>query len=393
MDRATRVNQPNTSTPSPSLALAGSEFADAATETSFLQHHLATLQVQLRTALLFSVLFYLAFTVTDIAVLGLGRDALFVFGGRIVVAMVALVGIWLMRWKALSVAMTRLAATGMETVAMTVFMLMVAYRPDEFAWHAMSMAIMLIVVYMYIPNRLRYASAVGAGATLVFFLLALLRGRLSTADLLTMGMLLALANIFGYAAARRYQRLWRDEYKAQSVLKELAGRDHLTGCYNRRYLYDDLLDGEISRAQRFRLHLTVIMCDLDHFKVINDSYGHAGGDAVLRAFAHLLRSHTRDQVDAVVRYGGEEFLLVLPETDLHGGVLLAERLRLAFEAISVPHGAGHHISATASFGVLSVDFAHNLQPLSSYGLVTSADALLYSAKAEGRNRVKALLHP
>jgi diguanylate cyclase (GGDEF)-like protein len=136
-----------------------------------------------------------------------------------------------------------------------------------------------------------------------------------------------LTNLFGYVAARRYQILWREEYSAQMVLKNLSVRDPLTGCYNRRHLHDRLLETEISRAQRYRLSLTVIMCDLDHFKAVNDTYGHYGGDAVLQRFAALLQSMTRDSIDSVVRYGGEEFLLILPETDLAGGELLAERLR------------------------------------------------------------------
>jgi diguanylate cyclase (GGDEF)-like protein len=200
-----------------------------------------------------------------------------------------------------------------------------------------------------------------------------------------MAALLTMANLFGYVAARRYQMLLRDEYSAQTVLKNLSVRDPLTGCYNRRHLHNQLLETEISRAQRYRLSLTVIMCDLDHFKAVNDTYGHHGGDAVLQRFATLLQSMTRDSVDSVVRYGGEEFLLILPETDLAGAELLAERLRQALAAAPVEHD-GRQIAVTASFGVASVDFASSTHT-AHLNMIAAADDLLYAAKDGGRNRV------
>jgi diguanylate cyclase (GGDEF)-like protein len=203
-------------------------------------------------------------------------------------------------------------------------------------------------------------------------------------ELATMAALLALTNLFGYVAARRYQILWREEYSAQMVLKNLSVRDPLTGCYNRRHLHDRLLETEISRAQRYRLSLTVIMCDLDHFKAVNDTYGHYGGDAVLQRFAALLQSMTRDSIDSVVRYGGEEFLLILPETDLAGGELLAERLRQTLADTGRTRGRQIHI--TASFGVASVDFATSTHA-AHINMIAAADELLYAAKNSGRNRV------
>jgi diguanylate cyclase (GGDEF)-like protein len=132
------------------------------------------------------------------------------------------------------------------------------------------------------------------------------------------------------------------------------------------------------------------MCDLDHFKIVNDSYGHHGCDAVLRAFSELLKQMTRKHIDSVVRYGGEEFLLVLPETDLYGGVLLAERLRVAFSAAATIHEVGQNISATASFGVATVDFARSRKMITLDSLIATADKLLYDAKTGGRNQVKSL---
>jgi len=372
------------------IAPVRSEFFDKVTESRFLTHHLAETQSQLRLTLIFCSFFYLAFSLTDIAVLGYGRDAFILFLGRLMVAITAAACGLLTYRQRQSVAMTRLAATAVEIVGMSTFMLVVVYRPDELPWHAMSMAIMLIVVYIFIPNRLVYSLAVALSATGVFLFLAFTIGNLKPSDMLTMSMLLLLANTFGCVAARRYHRLWREEYRAQSILKNLSMHDHLTGCFNRRYVHEKLLDSEISRAQRFGLCLTVVMCDLDHFKIVNDSYGHHGGDAVLRAFSDLLKQMTRKHIDSVVRYGGEEFLLVLPETDLYGGVLLAERLRVAFAGAATVHDVNQNISTTASFGVATIDFARPRKIVTLDSLIATADKLLYDAKSGGRNQVKSL---
>lgn len=369
-----------------------SEFGSDITELRFLSHHLLETQSQLRSTLFFCSLFYLAFSVTDVAVLGCGRRALLLLLGRLAVALTAAACCLLISRRQQSVAMTRLAATTVEVVGMSVFMLVVASRPAELLWHAMSMAIMVIVVYIFIPNRLLYSLAVALPATGVFIYLASVIGSLNPADMLTLSMLLLLANTFGAVAARRYQRLWREEFRAQTLLKNLTLHDPLTGCFNRRYLHEQLLDSEISRAQRYRLSLTVIMCDLDHFKRVNDCYGHQGGDAVLQRFSRLLKDMTRSHIDSVVRYGGEEFLLILPETKLHEGVQLAERLRLAFAADMVGD-ATHQLPVTASFGVASIDFARTMDLITLTSLISSADAMLYDAKKAGRNQVKALQLP
>ena len=192
-------------------------------------------------------------------------------------------------------------------------------------------------------------------------------------------------------AARRYNHVSREEFRLQSSLKEAAERDHLTGCYNRRYLHEHLLGLELSRARRFGRPLTVVLCDIDNFKLINDNFGHTKGDEVIKGFAELLARATRDQVDTVVRYGGEEFLLILPETDLDGGERLAERLRAAFAADSRllgdnPLGLG----TTASFGVACFDFANSQVSYTLPDLISAADKLMYEAKRSGRNRVESI---
>jgi diguanylate cyclase (GGDEF)-like protein len=131
------------------------------------------------------------------------------------------------------------------------------------------------------------------------------------------------------------------------------------------------------------------MCDLDHFKSVNDQYGHQAGDAVLQHFSGLLKTMTREGVDSLVRYGGEEFLLILPETDLAGAELLAERLRTTF-ATSATWVDGVSIASTASFGIASVDFASTTSGITLYELIKSADQLLYGSKSGGRNQLNSL---
>jgi diguanylate cyclase (GGDEF)-like protein len=361
------------------------EFVDAETETAFLRHHLKMTQAQLRVTFLFCSLFYLCFAVTDVIWLGYDTKTVVLAAARMAVALTALGCLSLLQHRPESIAATRVAANLVETAGAAGFLLIAALRPAEFSLHAISMSIVVIVIYIYIPNRLLYAAAIAACATLLFVVLAARLGDLRSVELATMASLLALGNLFGYVAARRYQMLWREEYSAQTVLKNLSVRDPLTGCYNRRHLHEQLLETEIARAQRYRLSLTVIMCDLDHFKAVNDTYGHYGGDAVLQHFAALLRAMTRDSVDSVVRYGGEEFLLILPETDLAGGELLAERLRHIFAATPAEHD-GQKMAVTASFGVASVNFADSTHT-AHLNMIAAADDLLYAAKNGGRNRV------
>jgi diguanylate cyclase (GGDEF)-like protein len=361
------------------------EFCELTTENDFLRHHLATTQAQLRVTFLFCALFYLCFALTDLIWVGYELKTCLLIGARMAVAAIVLSCVAMLKRRPDSIPFTRVAATIVEVAGAAGFLLIAALRPNEFSLHAMSMSIVLIVIYIYIPNRLLYAVAIAAVATAAFIWLAWWQGGKQGMELGTMAALLVLGNVFGYVAARRYQMLSREEYSAQMVLKNLSVRDPLTGCYNRRHLHEQLLETEISRAQRYRLSLTVIMSDLDHFKAVNDSYGHYGGDAVLQRFAGLLQSMTRDSIDSVVRYGGEEFLLILPETDLAGGELLAERLRQSLATTPVQH-QGQQITVTASFGVASVDFA-TATHAAHINMIAAADDLLYAAKNSGRNRV------
>lgn len=167
----------------------------------------------------------------------------------------------------------------------------------------------------------------------------------------------------------------------QRELQEQALRDPLTGAYNRRYL-DEMLDRELRRSVRSRRPLGLLMLDLDHFKRLNDAHGHAAGDAALRALTRFIGEHVRAE-DALCRYGGEEFCLLLPGASAERSRALAERLRRGVRELEVVH-EGERV------GPLSLSVGVALAPrdgLEPDALLRAADGALYRAKQEGRNRV------
>ncbi len=159
-------------------------------------------------------------------------------------------------------------------------------------------------------------------------------------------------------------------------LERLSVTDPLTGLYNRRRLME-VLDNEVRRARRLKHTFAVLMADVDHFKRYNDAHGHPAGDQVLKRVGAIFRKATRD-VDFVARYGGEEFFVLMPETEGDGAADLADRIRRELAAERFPGGA-----VTLSFGVAEFP-AHGDVP---DGLIGVADAALYEAKREGRDRV------
>ena len=367
------------------------EFLRASKEASYLEHKQGQTRALLGFTLTFCTVFYLGFFATDVAALGWGPVTFGLLCARVLVAVTAGTCAWLAWRRPLSVRATRLAATIAESVAFGCFMIIAAHRPTEFHWHAMSLAIMLVVVYLYIPNRLSHALAIAVLATTGFVLLAARYSPMSFADTLTMGMLLVLVNTFGFLAARRYNHVSREEFRSHAVLQNAAERDHLTGCFNRRYLHYQLMGETGPWDGSGNPWLTVVLCDIDRFKQINDTHGHGDGDIVLREFAHLLQAATREPVESVVRYGGEEFLLVLPGTELGGGVRLAERLRQSFAATELVSSDGvTRLRATASFGVASVHRAQAAGEDPMRDAIAAADDLMYQAKRNGRDRVEYL---
>jgi diguanylate cyclase (GGDEF)-like protein len=167
---------------------------------------------------------------------------------------------------------------------------------------------------------------------------------------------------------------------ANAQLQKLSSTDHLTELYNRGH-WEDAVKREYARHSRYASNASLVMIDIDHFKRVNDTYGHQAGDAVIRRVAEVIRRHARD-ADVAGRYGGEEFAVLLPDTDKEGARVFSERLRQAIEAEVVEH-EGQRIRCTISLGVADLS-----QPLEGYeSLIERADQALYDSKENGRNQV------
>ena len=183
---------------------------------------------------------------------------------------------------------------------------------------------------------------------------------------------------------KRVLELERSLKDANEEIRILSITDPLTGTYNRGYM-TERLPQEIKRARRYSRALSIILCDIDHFKKVNDTYGHLVGDRVLKDFAQCIRHSIRQDVDWTARYGGEEFLIVLPETDVNGASVMAERLKSELSQ-RVTETQGKQISITASFGVVGFGPDTPDEMISPEAMISKADKYLYQAKREGRNR-------
>lgn len=178
--------------------------------------------------------------------------------------------------------------------------------------------------------------------------------------------------------------------KANAKIHRLSITDPLTGCYNRAYL-SERLPRELKMVTRYGQCLSLMLFDIDRFKSLNDTYGHLAGDQILKQFTNLVKETVRTDIDWLVRYGGDEFLLIMPNTPVSGAETLAERL--CEVTCNYPFMADdHRISFTASFGVTGVDMSKGGFGVAVDTLIKSADRYLYEVKKAGRNAVRAGEH-
>lgn len=180
----------------------------------------------------------------------------------------------------------------------------------------------------------------------------------------------------------KIKKLQDDLKRSNQLLLDLSNTDHLTGLFNRRYMME-ALDKEVQRCIRKSGDLSLIMLDIDHFKHVNDRFGHLQGDVVLQRVALLLKKELRSY-DCAARYGGEEFIAILPDSTLQQSVFVADRIRLAIQG-AIFDGPLSPLCLTASVGVARFS---KEQSATVDGFIKQADDALYRAKANGRNRVE-----
>jgi len=377
------------------------EFLDRTLEREFNRSRERTTAHYLRIVLIVAAGFFLLFAYNDYRELGLSTEFWFLWGVRLVPVAGAL---WMLaalaRRPALAVA--GLPVTALEIVALTAFLAIMWVRPAAIPWHATAMTIILFALYLTLPNRPVLSLTAGTYALFGFLTVGAVSAHISSAHMVRYALLLLMANAFAYFSSVQLNRLRRAEYvvlrkeraarlelerevdhrrELERGLTELATTDSLTGLLNRRQ-FVNLSNHEVLRASRSGRPLSVCLFDLDHFKQVNDVYGHDAGDAVLKAVAEAVCRTVR-KGDVAGRYGGEEFTLTLPDTNLDAAFELAERLRRTIAEARIPRG-GDTLQITATFGVA----AFHPQETTVEAALSRADKALYRGKADGRNRIE-----
>lgn len=170
---------------------------------------------------------------------------------------------------------------------------------------------------------------------------------------------------------------------ANQELIRISSTDSLTGVANQRY-FDEAISIEWRRARRHSNSIALLMCDIDYFKLYNDTYGHQAGDECLRKIAAAISRHTERPSDTVARYGGEKFAVILPETSIGGALMVAEKIRQAIRELNITHASSPNGQVAMSIGIASAAPGFDNPP---DDLILAADKALYRAKKEGRDRV------
>ncbi len=243
-------------------------------------------------------------------------------------------------------------------------------------------AIFLLFVaftYMLTAASLALACAVAICTTAAYAFFAVWLAQAITDD---QWAALVFANILGFAAGRVHEKFMRGMFLAERIAVLVSLQDPLTGLANRRAGLDHV-ERALRHSRREQLPITVMMIDVDFFKLYNDHYGHIAGDDALRRVAAAIHDLARRPLDVVCRYGGEEFLVVLYGLDANVAGRFAERFRIAVERLKIEHARSQFQLVTVSIGICQAESTGQTKPLS---LIEEADNALYQAKADGRNR-------
>lgn len=251
--------------------------------------------------------------------------------------------------------------------------------------------LVLIVIAAYYLAGMTFWHALAFGLScLGVFVLGSMAADSSPVELVGPALYLLTANIVGMLGAYTYEYNERSGYLSKEILEGRASRDGLTGIHNRRYL-DEQIDRIWAQAKRDNVRVAAAFFDVDYFKSYNDVHGHLGGDDCLRKVAQLLSDKARRPLDVVVRYGGEEFLVIWYDVEPAEMLIeLAEGVRRSIEHARIPHGASpvsDYVTVSAGAAACVPDATHT-----PAAFLEQADRLLYQAKSAGRNRVISLPH-
>lgn len=375
------------------------EFVDKEIETAYREHVGPGMARHLRTAVLVWATLLVLFGVLDYQALGLSDGFLHLMVGRLTTAAALLVLAWRLSSDA-RLATDSYAVTAVAIFGFTLFFFIHFVRPEITIWNIGVTLIILVSLYIFIPIRVKMANLVVAFGIVGTLYTLYIRGSAAPA-LLGLLFIMMLPAVVGYVAALRLQIVQREQFgllrdvvevnhslegeirrrEALEVeLQRQATTDPLTGLFNRRQ-YELLFERERERARRLGSRMSLCVLDLDHFKQVNDKYGHDLGDQVLKHIAALFTQKLR-QSDIVGRFGGEEFIMLLPDTDVAQAEIVVNRMRehLLATPLVTPEVT---ILLSATFGVTEV----TAEDQAIQDVIRRADKALYDGKQAGRNRV------
>ncbi|MBZ0331199.1 GGDEF domain-containing protein [Halomonas sp. ANAO-440] len=377
-----------------------SEFQDSALEALHRRTMLAQDAQQLCYALWAISGIFFAFTLADFALLGAGSEFLALLAIRTFVALCCMALALAVKLQP-ALAHRRMPVNLAYFVGITGLLFTIPLHPGTDGLHIATMVVATTTLYLLVPNRLHWILVWNAYLAIGFAVVLGFSSDLSPGMLASGLLLLGFANLLGWVTLTRLNRLQRRQFallleeqdnnrKLQSEIDErrlleqqlrfLASTDHLTGIANRRHFFE-LAARELNRTKREDTPLAICMVDIDLFKELNDHHGHAVGDLVLATVATCCASVLRD-TDIIGRYGGEEFIIALPGSDVATATVIAERLRAKVATLSLPMlGETPMLSVTVGVSLVAEE-EMTLEPA-----MLRADEALYEGKAQGRNRV------
>lgn len=376
------------------------EFRDTVVEIAYQRSMQSHDACQMRHAMLVSAGLLLTFSVADYHLLGFSDGFLVLLAIRLVVMSACLLLAWAV-WQRPALTQHATPVNLVCLLAISGLLVTIPTRPELTGVHLASVVAASMALYLFVPNRWHWILINNAYLVAGFMVAMWVWSPISGGILATSLMLLAFLNLLGGLAVTQLNRLRREQFASliaereanhrlqaeivercqlEGQLRYLATTDDLTGIANRRRFFE-LAEHELKRAQRDKTPLALCMVDIDLFKRLNDRHGHAMGDRILASVAACCQTVLRE-TDILGRYGGEEFVIALPNADLDTATAIAERLRIAVVELSLPM-IEEPISLSVTVGIGRVEPGETrLDPA-----MLRADQALYEGKASGRNCV------